>query len=101
MIAINQLGLGYRGLNDLANAVATFKRVVDLDGSNPFGLFNLGEAYNASGNKKEAKKINDKLRKLNPALASKLDNVLSGKVVIDAAKQKIENKIPKVPRIPF
>jgi tetratricopeptide (TPR) repeat protein len=101
VIAINQLGLGYRGLNDLANAVATFKRVVDLDGSNSFGLFNLGEAYNASGNKKEAKKINDKLRKLNPALASKLDNVLSGKVVIDAAKQKIENKIPKVPKIPF
>ena len=101
VIAINQLGLGYRGLNDLGNAVATFRRVVDLDGVNSFGLFNLGEAYNASGNKKEAKKINDKLRKLNPVLASRLDNVLSGKIVVDAAKQKIENKIPKVPRIPF
>lgn len=101
VIAANQLGLGFRGLNDLANAVATFKHVVDLDGSYRFGLFNLGEAYLASGNKKDAKKVNDRLRKLDPVLATRLDNVISGKVVIDAAKQKIESKIPRIPRLPF
>ncbi len=93
--------MGYRGLNDLNNAVATFKRAVDIDGSNRYGLFNLGEAYNASGNKKEAKKINDKLKKIDPALATTLDGIFSGKVVVDAAKQKVINKIPKVPRIPY
>lgn len=101
VIAANQLGLGYRGLNDLTNAVATFKRVVDLDGNYRYGLFNLGEAYYASGNKKDAKKINDRLRKVDPVLATRLDGVISGKIVIDAAKQKIENKIPRVPRLPF
>ena len=99
-IATNQLGLGYRGLGDLVNAVASFKQVVNLDGNNLNGLFNLGEAYNASGNKKEAKKVNDKLRKLNPSMAAALDNILSGKAVVDAAKQKIEQKI-KVPKLPF
>ena len=101
-IAANQLGMGYRGLGDLKNAVSTFKRVVDLDKNNVTGLFNLGEAYNASGNAKEAKKINDQLRKINPAAASKLDSVLSGKAVVDAAKQQIQNKIPiKIPKFPF
>lgn len=101
VIAINQLGMGYRGLNDLNSAVATFKRAVDIDGNNRYGLFNLGEAYNASGNKKEAKKINEKLKKIDPALATTLDGIFSGKVVVDAAKQKVINKIPKVPRIPY
>lgn len=100
-IAANQLGLGYRGLGDLKNAVATFKRIVDLDKTSVAGLFNLGDAYFASGNTKEAKKINDQLRKINPAAAAKLSNVLSGKAVIDATKQKIENKIPKIPKFPF
>ncbi len=102
-IAAVQLGMGYRGMGDLKNAVSTFKRIVDLDKNSVAGLFNLGEAYNATGNAKEAKKINDQLRKINPSAAARLDNVLSGKAVIDATKQKIENKIPiKLPRkFPF
>ncbi|MFZ1699793.1 MAG: tetratricopeptide repeat protein [Pyrinomonadaceae bacterium] len=99
-IAINQLGLGYRGLRDFKNAIATFKRVVDSDGRNTFGLYNLGETYFASGNKNEAKKINDKLKKIDSALASRLDNVIAGKVV-DAAKDKIQKKVPiKIPKFP-
>lgn len=103
VIAMNQLGYGYRGLNDLKNAVAIFKRAVDLDGKNTYGLFNLGEAYHASGNKNEAKKINDRLRKINPLLAANLDNIFNGKAVLDNATRKIENSIPKVtlPRRPF
>jgi hypothetical protein len=41
------------------------------------------------------------LKKLNPNLALQLDNILSGKAVIDETKRKIESKIPRVPRIPF
>ena len=100
IIATNQLGTGYRGLNDLVNAVATFKQVVDMDGNNLSGLFNLGEAYNASGNKKEAKKVNDRLRKLDPTLSARLDNIFSGKATVDAAEQKVKSKIPKIPKFP-
>ena len=49
-------GLGYRGLKDLTNAIATFNQVVNLDGRNTYGLYSLGEAYYASGTKKEEKK---------------------------------------------
>ena len=98
-VAMNQLGFGYRGLNNLTNAIATFNQVVNLDGRNTYGLYNLGEAYYASGNKKEARKVNDRLRKIDPVLATRLDNVIAGRVV-DAAKQKVEQKI-KIPKIPF
>ncbi|MGB2752321.1 MAG: tetratricopeptide repeat protein [Pyrinomonadaceae bacterium] len=99
-VAINQLGRAFRGLKDFVNAIANFKRVVDTDGSSINGLFNLGEAYNASGNKKEAKKMYDRLKKIDPNMALRLDNIFNGKAQIDAAKQKIENKIPKLPRFP-
>ena len=96
VVATNQLGLGFRGLGDLVNAVAAFKRVVDLDGRNTFGLFSLGEAYNASGNKKEAKKINDRLKKIDPTLAARLDNIFSGKAIVDKVVPKV-----RLPRFPF
>ncbi len=100
VIAINQLGFGYRGLKDLTNAISAFNQVVTLDGRNTYGLYSLGEAYFASGDKKQAKKINDRLRKIDPVLATRLDNVLAGRVV-DAAKQKVEQKVPRIPRFPF
>ncbi len=99
-IASNQLGVGFRGLNDFVNAIATFKRVVDSDGRSVIALYNLGEAYHVSGNKKEAKKINDRLKKLDPKLAAQLDSVFSGKAVVDATRHKIETKIPRIPRFP-
>ncbi len=99
-VAINQLGRAFRGLKDFVNAIANFKRVVDMDGSSVAGLFNLGEAYNASGNKKAAKQTYDRLKKLDPNMALRLDNIFNGKAQIDDAKRKIENKIPKLPRFP-
>lgn len=101
IIALSQLGLAYRGLNDLNNALAQFQRVTALDGNNVFGLYNLGEIYYLTGNKKEARKIQDRLQRLNPTMAGRLGDIISGKIVIDAAKQKIDSKIPRVPRIPF
>lgn len=96
VIAINELGLAYRGLNDLANAVQQFQRVVNIDGRFALGFYNLGETEYKRGNKKEAKKAQDKLRKLNPALAQKLDNVIAGRL-IEEGKQKIKSKIPRFP----
>lgn len=101
VIAINQLGLGYRGLNNLSAAIQQFNRVVTLDGNNVAGLFNLGSAQYAIGDKKGARKTQERLKKLNPNLAIQLDNILSGKAVIDETKRKIESKIPKVPKLPF
>ena len=101
VIAINQLGLGYRGLNNLSAAIQQFNRVVTLDGNNVAGLFNLGSAQYASGDKKGAKKTQERLKKLNPALAGQLDGILSGKVIVDETKRKIESKVPRVPKLPF
>ena len=101
VIAINQLGLGYRGLNNLSAAIQQFNRVVTLDGNNVAGLFNLGSAQYASGDKKGAKKTQERLKKLNPALAGQLDGILSGKVIVDETKRKIESKVPRIPKIPF
>lgn len=99
-LATNQLGLGYRGLGDLTNAVAMFKQVVDMNGNDKFGLFNLGEAYNASGNKKEAKKINDRLKKLDPAMASMLNDVFNGKIPTMGVPVNVPVNVPKVPKLP-
>lgn len=96
VIAMNQLGLAYRGSNDLTNAIAQFQRVSTLDTNNAFGLLNLGEVYHLTGNKKEAKKVQDRLKRINPALANQLSSFFKGKAVVDAVI-----KGPKVPRIPF
>ena len=101
VIALNQLGLGYRGLNNLTAAIQQFNRVVAIDGNNIAGLFNLGSAQYASGDKKAARKTQERLKKLNPNLASQLDGILSGKAIVDETKRKIESKIPRVPRLPF
>jgi superkiller protein 3 len=100
VIALNQLGVGYRGLNNFALAAAQFDRVLNLDGNNVLGLFNMGEVQYAMGNKKEAKKYQARLNKINPVLASQLDGIISGKIIIDKAKQKLREKI-RIPGIPF
>lgn len=98
-IALTQLGFGYRGLKDFTRAIAAFKRVADLEPRTAAALFNLGEIYFLAGNKKEAQKIRGQLAKIDPTLASQLDNVLAGRAV-DAARRTVESRIPR-PRIPF
>jgi len=99
VIAINQLGLGYRGMNDLSAAISQFNRVVTLDGNNVYGLFNLGSAQFASGDKKGAKKTQDRLARLDSTLGGRLGNIIAGRVV-DAGVNEIKKRIP-IPRIPF
>ncbi len=98
-IAMNQLGLAYRGTNNLPLALAQFNRVVVLDENNVSGLFNLGSAQYASGDKKGAQKTQGRLKKLRPDLANVLGNVIAGKA-IDFGTQKIREKI-RIPGIPF
>ena len=50
-------------------------------------------------NKKEAQKAQKRLKALNSPLAQKLDSVIAGRV-IEAGKQEIRKKIPKVPKVP-
>jgi superkiller protein 3 len=94
--AINELGVAYRNLNNLAEAIAQFQKVVSLDDKFALGYFNLGEALNKNGQKKEAQKTLKKLKQINPGMAQKLDSALSGKI-IDETKQKIKSKVPKLP----
>jgi superkiller protein 3 len=98
-IALNQLGLAYRGKNDLPTALSHFNRVVYLDGNNIAGLFNLGSAQYASGDKKGARKTQERLRRVSPDLANQLGNVIAGRVV-DFGIQKLRDRI-RIPGIPF
>ncbi len=99
VIALNQLGLAYRGTKNLGLALNSFNRVVLLDGNNVSGLFNLGSTQYASGDKKGAQKTQAKLKKIRPDLADQLGSIIAGKA-IDYGTQKIREKI-RIPGIPF
>jgi outer membrane protein assembly factor BamD (BamD/ComL family) len=73
--------------------------VTDIDKNFAAGFYNLGEAEYRRGNMKEAKKAQEKLKKLNPNLANQLDIVVSGAVLTET-KNQIQNRIPK-PKLPF
>jgi superkiller protein 3 len=98
-IALNQLGLSYRGMNNLSAALTAFNAAVDADGNYVNGLFNLGSTQNAAGDKKGAKKTQDRLKKLDSQLAATLGNIIAGKL-IEAGTNEIKKKI-RIPGIPF
>jgi tetratricopeptide (TPR) repeat protein len=97
--AINELGLAYRQLNDFDNAVKQFRKATDIDKKFAAGFYNLGEAEYRRGNTKEAKKAQEKLKKLHPNLANQLDVVISG-AVLTRTQNEIRNRIPK-PKLPY
>jgi superkiller protein 3 len=99
VIALNQLGLAYRGTNNMSLALNTFNRAVLLDGNNVAGLFNLGSTQYATGDKNGAKKTQAKLKKIRPDLADQLGNIIAGKA-IEFGTQKLREKI-RIPGIPF
>ena len=98
-IALNQLGLSYRGMNNLGLALQAFNAAVAADSNYVNGLFNLGSAQHASGDKKGAKKTQDRLKKLDSQLAATLGNIIAGKL-IEAGTNEIKKKI-RIPGIPF
>jgi len=92
VIGINELGIAYRRLSNFDDAVSQFKRATDIDEKFAPGFYNLAEAEFRRGNVKEARKAQDKLRKLNPNLANQLEVILSG-AVLSQPKQQVENKV--------
>jgi tetratricopeptide (TPR) repeat protein len=98
VIALNLLGIAYRGQNNLPLALQVLNRSVTIDGNNVVGLFNLGSTQNQAGDKKGAKKTQDRLKKISPELANQLGNIIAGKL-IEAGTNEIKKKIPI--RIPF
>ena len=78
LFAINELGLSYRQMNDYDNAVTQFRAAVEIDPNFVNGLFNLGEAEYRRGNIKEAKKAQERLKKLNKTLSDRLEILILG-----------------------
>ncbi len=113
--AYNELGYAYRLLNDYDNAIKNFKIAYDLYDKKPFdpnakeyypALFNWAESEFRRGNLKEAKRLQDKLRKINPNLANQLELVFNGAVLTNpkaAVENKLNEKNPlkKIPKLPF
>lgn len=99
VLALNQLGLAYRGSDNMPMALTTFNRVVLLDGNNVAGLFNLGSAQYKTGDRDGAKRTQARLKKIRPDLADQLGNIIAGKAV-DFGLRKLRQKI-RIPGIPF
>jgi tetratricopeptide (TPR) repeat protein len=96
VVALNLLGVADRGQNNLTMALQVLNRSVNLDGNNIVGLFNLGSTQNAAGDKKGAKKTQDRLKKISPELANQLGGIIAGKI-IEAGTNEIKKKIFKIP----
>lgn len=96
---MNQLGQSHLGLKDAAGAVDQFNRVLNIDSNNVLGLYGLGSAEYARGNKKEARKAQERLKKIDPQMAERLGNVIAGKV-IDAGINQLKRKV-RIPGLPF
>lgn len=72
IFAINELGAAYYGMKDYKNASAQFRKAVGKDENYVWGYYNLAQTEFDAGNKGEAKKAFEKVKKLNPTLAARL-----------------------------
>jgi superkiller protein 3 len=99
--ASNELGNAYFALKDFNNAVEQFKRATDVNDKYAQGFYNLGMSYHALGNKKEAKKALDKLKKLDPNLYKILDFNLGIPFGQVPGVNNVTNKIPNIPKFPY
>ena len=75
--ALNELGIAYRKLGKLDDAIKQFRRTVELDNRFAAGYYNLGEALYRNRNSGEAKKMVDKLKPLHPGLARQLEFMIA------------------------
>jgi len=104
--AYNELGYALRMMNDYEGAIKNFKRASDLDGNYYPALYNWAESEYRRGNMKEARRIQDKLKKVNPLAAGQLEGVLQGIPLTTDPKKAVENKIneknplKKIPKLP-
>jgi tetratricopeptide (TPR) repeat protein len=118
---LNELGLAYRGVGNLAEAAKSFNSATDaaeklLKGaktdkdkfmytrSMASGLYNLSITEKQRGNDKDARKAQDRLRKIDPNMAEALNLVFNGGIPgTDIIKNKVQEKNPlnKIPKIPY
>lgn len=71
--AVNELGLAYRQMGRLNDAIEQFRKVIEIDKNFAAGYYNLGEALYRNRKTDEARKVVDKLKPLNPVLAKRLE----------------------------
>lgn len=74
--AVNELGIAYRSKRNYKDAIRQFKRAVDIQEQWADAWYNLAEAEFQSGDEKEARKIQERLRRLDPRLAERLERVI-------------------------
>lgn len=86
-----ELGVAYRQLKDLDNAVVYLKKATELNDKISYGWYWLGETEFQRGNKEAAKRALDKLKKLDPNSAKRLNSILSGAIPMNP-QNKNENK---------
>jgi len=72
-----EIGNAYLGLDSFAKALPFLKTSIRLQPNFAEGYYGLGLAYLGLGNKVEAMAQSEKLKKLDPALAQKLDAAIS------------------------
>lgn len=110
VLALNELGYAYRGLNRIDDAARNFRRATELNDKYYPAFFNLAEAEFKRGNVKEAKKIQEALRKIDPNsayiknLSKQLDVIFLGGALTNPKQQvenKVKSKLPKIPAIPY
>jgi tetratricopeptide (TPR) repeat protein len=100
--ALNELGIAFRKLDRLDEAVEQFKKAADSNSNFAAAYYNLAESEYRRGHTKEAKKAQDKLRKLNPNLARQLDVIFSGAVLTEVQnKAQQNNPLNKLPKPKF
>jgi tetratricopeptide (TPR) repeat protein len=106
-LALNELGYAYRGTGDLGEAVKNFKRASEIAEKKLSGakseldkaignaqvtnsLYNWATTEVDRGNEKEARKVQDKLRKYNPNMANAIEAQIINKI-----KNKASNEMQK------
>ena len=75
--ALNELGIAYRKLGKLDDAIKQFRKAVEVDSKFAAGYYNLGEALYRNRKTDEAKKMVENLKPLNPGLAKQLEFVIA------------------------
>lgn len=90
--AYNGLGVAYRLSGDLDNAAEASSESLRLNNDSADAHLNMAIVETGRGNKKEAKRHRDEVKRLNPALAATLDIFM--KNVAPALIRRGLNKIP-------
>lgn len=91
VVALNQLGAAYRGKKDTSASIRQFERSLAVEPANIFALYNAGEVYVLRGDKKKARRVRDRLKPLDAALAARLDSIISGKLILEDDTRRRRN----------